>query len=169
MIFPNRLQNLLLFLLAWTLFALADAADDPAISRTRCQGRRSTCSASKDCCSGNCLNGICRRACAKLNQPCTSDSDCCGRKVCGDSLVCIKPTTIDDSGGDGGAVSDVTSWPEAVGKTGEEAKTLIIASNSKLRVEIIPIDDYVTADYWEDRVRVRVDDSNIVVKTPTIG
>ena len=92
--------------------------------------------------------------------------------MCGVGLVCVKPTAKEEStGGDGAGdvPADVTSWPDAVGKSGEEAKVLILASNAKLRVEIIPKDAFVTADWWGDRVRVRVDDASIVVETPVIG
>ena len=63
-------------------------------------------------------------------------------------------------------------WPELVGKTGEEAREVILATGAAAGVkdvEIVPEDAMVTADFRTDRVRVFVDGSGKVARTPTIG
>ncbi len=63
-------------------------------------------------------------------------------------------------------------WPECVGKTGEECKTLIEATGSddfKANVHIIPEDFMVTMDFRTDRVRIFVDGDGLVVKIPHRG
>ena len=76
---------------------------------------------------------------------------------------CVKEDT------DGTLTTDMTSWPETVGKTGEDAKAIILASNPKLYVEIILDGTPVTMDWRDDRVRVVVNTSGIVLYVPTIG
>ena len=60
-------------------------------------------------------------------------------------------------------------WPELVGKTGEEAREVILATGAAADVEIVPEDAMVTADFRTDRVRVFVDGSGKVARTPIIG
>lgn len=63
-------------------------------------------------------------------------------------------------------------WPECVGKSGEECKTLIEATGSSdLRgnIQIIPEDFMVTMDFRTDRVRIFVDGDGLVVKIPHRG
>jgi hypothetical protein len=63
-------------------------------------------------------------------------------------------------------------WPECVGKTGEECKTLIEATGSsdlKGNVQIIPADFMVTMDFRTDRVRIFVDEDGLVVEIPHRG
>ena len=66
--------------------------------------------------------------------------------------------------------SSKTSWPELVGKTATEAKTIIEAeSNQKLHVQIIPQDSMVTCDYRLDRVRIFEDEDHKVARPPMVG
>jgi hypothetical protein len=63
-------------------------------------------------------------------------------------------------------------WPECVGKTGAECKTLIEATGSsdlKGNVQIIPEDFMVSMDFRTDRVRIFVDGDGIVDKIPHRG
>jgi hypothetical protein len=63
-------------------------------------------------------------------------------------------------------------WPECVGQTGAECKTLIEATGSsdlKGNVQIIPEDYMVTMDFRTDRVRIFVDGDGLVVKIPHRG
>jgi hypothetical protein len=61
------------------------------------------------------------------------------------------------------------SWPELVGKTGEESKAAILKERAELNVVIIKDGSPVTRDYREDRVRVVVDEQNEVVVAPRTG
>mmetsp|Transcript_19164 Transcript_19164/g.32823 ORF Transcript_19164/g.32823 Transcript_19164/m.32823 type:complete len:166 (-) Transcript_19164:121-618(-) len=65
--------------------------------------------------------------------------------------------------------SPKTSWPEVVGKKGEEAVAIIESETENVNVIIVPKDAFVTTDFRVDRVRVRVDAKGIVVTTPKIG
>lgn len=61
-------------------------------------------------------------------------------------------------------------WPELLGKTGEEAKEVILKSGAGVKdVQILPEDSMVTMDFREDRVRIFVDTNGIVVRVPTVG
>ena len=60
-------------------------------------------------------------------------------------------------------------WPELTGKTGEDAKAAILKDDSKLQVDVLPEGSMVTMDYRLDRVRVFVDDANVVVSVPRKG
>ncbi|QCD95748.1 subtilisin inhibitor 1 [Vigna unguiculata] len=62
-----------------------------------------------------------------------------------------------------------TSWPELVGVTAEEAETKIKQEMSDAQIQVVPHDSFVTADYNPKRVRLYVDESNKVTRTPTIG
>ncbi|GKY96649.1 hypothetical protein MPSEU_000624500 [Mayamaea pseudoterrestris] len=161
------IQSLFLLLLALFAGSAVVSAAEPA--QGQCQTFGLTCSTTSDCCFGPCRQGTCRR-CVKRNKACESDDDCCGRKICGASNVCVRNTQKSDPDA---AIADnetlPTSWPEALGKTGEEAKTMILTTDSTLNVEIIPFDVFVTADWFKDRVRVRVDDKGIVTEVPEIG
>ena len=52
---------------------------------------------------------------------------------------------------------DSCSWPELVGKSGEDAKKEIETTPGIKLVQVLPVDSMVTMDYREDRVRVFVD------------
>ena len=62
-------------------------------------------------------------------------------------------------------------WPELVGKTGEEAKQVILATAGPAikDVQIVPADAVVTTDFRTDRVRIFVDASGNVARTPKVG
>ena len=62
-------------------------------------------------------------------------------------------------------------WPELVGKPGEEAKQVILATGGPgiVSVDIIPEDYMVTMDFRTDRVRVFVDASGLVARPPRVG
>lgn len=63
-----------------------------------------------------------------------------------------------------------SSWPELVGVKGEVAAETIKRENPLItNVEIVTEGSPVTSDYASNRVRVVVDKSCIVVKTPVIG
>jgi hypothetical protein len=62
-------------------------------------------------------------------------------------------------------------WPECVGLSGEECRTLIQATASDVRgnVVIMPVDSMMTMDFRTDRVRIFIDGNGIVVKSPHRG
>lgn len=62
-------------------------------------------------------------------------------------------------------------WPELVGKTGEDAKKVILATGGPgiKSVDIIPADSFSTTDFRMDRVRILVDPSGVVAKAPRVG
>ena len=63
-------------------------------------------------------------------------------------------------------------WPELVGKPGEEAKEIILATGAAIgvtTVQIVPEDSMVTMDYRTDRVRIFVDSNGKVARTPIVG
>ncbi|MED6164449.1 hypothetical protein PIB30_090225 [Stylosanthes scabra] len=62
-----------------------------------------------------------------------------------------------------------TSWPELVGSSLEEAKKKIKEEMSEADIQVVPPDSFVTADFRSERVRIYVDDSNKVIRTPIIG
>jgi hypothetical protein len=72
----------------------------------------------------------------------------------------------------GGAESNREGpWPECMGLSGEECRTLIQATASDLRgnVFIMPENSMYTMDFRTDRVRIFVDGDGIVVKSPHRG
>ncbi|MCH91465.1 subtilisin inhibitor 1-like [Trifolium medium] len=62
-----------------------------------------------------------------------------------------------------------TSWPELVGVTAVEAEKKIKEEMSGAEIQVVPADSFVTADYRTARVRLYVDESNKVIRTPGIG
>ncbi|KNA20995.1 hypothetical protein SOVF_047460 [Spinacia oleracea] len=62
------------------------------------------------------------------------------------------------------------SWPELVGKDGNEAAGIIKSENCSVKnVVVLPEGSPVTKDYRTDRVRVFVDTCGKVSSTPYIG
>lgn len=61
------------------------------------------------------------------------------------------------------------SWPELVGAEGSAAAMIIEKENPHVDAIILHKDVKTDMQYRCDRVRVRVDDYGIVVKTPMIG
>ncbi|ESN93030.1 hypothetical protein HELRODRAFT_69476 [Helobdella robusta] len=63
-----------------------------------------------------------------------------------------------------------TSWPELVGKCGEEAKAIVLRERPDLsEVEVIRDNSPVTMDYREDRVRIFTDEHGKVSCPPSCG
>ena len=62
-----------------------------------------------------------------------------------------------------------TSWPELVGTTSEEAKKKIKEEMTEADIQVIPPGYFVTADFRSQRVRIYVDQSDKVIRTPIIG
>ena len=60
-------------------------------------------------------------------------------------------------------------WPECVGMQAEDCQTLILEEAPSLNTYIIPEGSPVTMDYRLDRVRIFVDDANVVVSVPNRG
>lgn len=61
-------------------------------------------------------------------------------------------------------------WPELVGKSGEEARSIILRERPELReVHVLPSDSMVTCDYRVDRVRVFTTTDGKVASTPRVG
>jgi len=66
-------------------------------------------------------------------------------------------------------MSTKESWPECVGKTGEEAKEVISKERKDIEVVVVADGSPVTMDFRTDRCRVFVDGSNKVVHPPCCG
>jgi hypothetical protein len=62
-----------------------------------------------------------------------------------------------------------SSFPELNGLDGNVARETLQSQYPSLHVEVLPEDSMVTMDYREDRVRIFVDPSNTVSRTPIIG
>lgn len=62
-----------------------------------------------------------------------------------------------------------TTFPELTGLTGDEAKAYMQKHHPNLYVSVLKQGSMVTKDFRHDRVRVFVDESNIVVGIPTRG
>ena len=58
---------------------------------------------------------------------------------------------------------------KAVGKTGEEAKNIILKDDPSIDVHVLPQGSIVTTDYRTNRVRVYVNANGIVVQPPRRG
>lgn len=66
--------------------------------------------------------------------------------------------------------SSKTKWPELVGKTAKEAKTIIEQeTQGKVTVHIVPPNSMVTMDYRLDRVRIMEDEKHKVTSPPIVG
>ena len=63
----------------------------------------------------------------------------------------------------------MSSWPQCVGLSGEEAKQIVESNDSQLKVQILKEGTPVTKDLRRDRVRIFVDDDNIVKRVPRTG
>ena len=62
-----------------------------------------------------------------------------------------------------------SSWPELVGTNGEAAVATIMRENQRVRAGTFKQGSRVTADFRCDRVRVWVDEHDIVTLVPKIG
>eukprot|EP00244_Chara_vulgaris_P005043 TRINITY_DN20193_c0_g3_i1.p1 TRINITY_DN20193_c0_g3~~TRINITY_DN20193_c0_g3_i1.p1 ORF type:complete len:104 (-),score=20.09 TRINITY_DN20193_c0_g3_i1:75-350(-) len=65
--------------------------------------------------------------------------------------------------------SEKNSWPEVVGMSGRDAKRKIQEERPELRTYVVYQKSAVIFDYRFDRVRIVVDESSKVVRTPSIG
>eukprot|EP01040_Poterioochromonas_malhamensis_P010443 gene10443-11362_t len=61
------------------------------------------------------------------------------------------------------------NWEHLVGRTGHEAKEMILKERSSLHVHVVPANAMVTMDYRTDRVRIYVDSEGKVARAPVIG
>ncbi|OWM74131.1 hypothetical protein CDL15_Pgr008442 [Punica granatum] len=62
-----------------------------------------------------------------------------------------------------------SSWPELIGLNGEAASAKIMMENPKVQASTVKEGSFVTSDFRCDRVRVWVDNSDIVTRVPQIG
>ncbi|XP_061357484.1 subtilisin inhibitor CLSI-I-like [Gastrolobium bilobum] len=62
-----------------------------------------------------------------------------------------------------------TSWPELVGVTAEEAEKKIKEEMAGVEIQVVLPGYSVTFDYKIQRVRLYVDESKKVIRTPVIG
>ena len=60
-------------------------------------------------------------------------------------------------------------FPQVVGKTGEEAKQIILHDHADFDVQILLEGSPCTRDFRPNRVRVFVDNHNIVTSVPRTG
>ncbi|XP_073282723.1 proteinase inhibitor-like, partial [Primulina huaijiensis] len=61
------------------------------------------------------------------------------------------------------------SWPELVGKNGNEAAATVERQNQHVRAIVLKDGTPVTRDFRCDRVWVWVNDHNVVVRVPRVG
>lgn len=54
-------------------------------------------------------------------------------------------------------MSEVSSWPDLVGKNVEEAKNTILESDPSINIVVLPEGSPVTRDFRINRVRIFVD------------
>ncbi|KAK7309879.1 hypothetical protein RJT34_06967 [Clitoria ternatea] len=62
-----------------------------------------------------------------------------------------------------------SSWQELVGINGEAATQVIIRENPRVKAFTVPEGSLVTTDFRCDRVRVFVNNQDIVTRVPKIG
>ncbi|KAF8029296.1 hypothetical protein BT93_E1853 [Corymbia citriodora subsp. variegata] len=75
----------------------------------------------------------------------------------------------DQTGGANVAPKKMT-WPELVGSTAEAAEKKINEEiGDSIRVQVVPPNTFVTMDYNQRRVRLYVDSSGNVARTPRVG
>ncbi|KAG9454591.1 hypothetical protein H6P81_007495 [Aristolochia fimbriata] len=60
-------------------------------------------------------------------------------------------------------------WPEVVGLAVEEAEQKIKEDMPMAVLQVLPENSFVTMDFNQRRVRIFVDESRKVVKTPRVG
>ena len=65
--------------------------------------------------------------------------------------------------------SAARSWPDLVGSSGEAAAAAIRAARPDLSVSLVGVDDMMTMDFREDRVRIRVKEDGTVDSVPQVG
>ncbi|KAL1547154.1 hypothetical protein AAHA92_23661 [Salvia divinorum] len=62
-----------------------------------------------------------------------------------------------------------TSWPELVGKNGDDAAAVVESENRHVNAIVLKDGTPVTRDFRCDRVWVWVDDHGVVVRAPKVG
>jgi hypothetical protein len=65
-----------------------------------------------------------------------------------------------------GGGGKITSWPEVVGMSIEEAKKVILKDKPDADIQVLPVGTPVTKDFRPNRVRIFV---NTVAETPHVG
>ncbi|KAG8653977.1 hypothetical protein MANES_05G086480v8 [Manihot esculenta] len=65
--------------------------------------------------------------------------------------------------------SGKTTWPELVGANGDSAAATIEEENKNVKATVLKEGTPVTKDFRTNRVRVWVDENNVVTQAPTIG
>ncbi|KAK7096781.1 hypothetical protein V1264_003845 [Littorina saxatilis] len=66
-------------------------------------------------------------------------------------------------------VSAKTTWPELVGKSYEEAAASIRKENPELQVSKVAPGQPMTRDFRHDRVRIMVDENDVIIQAPSVG
>ncbi|KAL4567370.1 hypothetical protein LXL04_022953 [Taraxacum kok-saghyz] len=61
------------------------------------------------------------------------------------------------------------SWPEVVGTSSQAAATIIERQNENVEAVVVEEGSSVSTDVRCDRVRIFVDDNNIVKEVPKVG
>ncbi|KAL5709509.1 hypothetical protein ACHQM5_020189 [Ranunculus cassubicifolius] len=65
--------------------------------------------------------------------------------------------------------SSKTHWPELMGLSAEEAQSKIKLDMVGAEVQVVPPDHFVTMDFNTQRVRLYLDASGKVARTPQVG
>ena len=65
--------------------------------------------------------------------------------------------------------ANVNTWPHLVGTDGASASSHIWLDRPGLNIQTLSVDDFATADFREDRVRVRLDSNGKVATEPKVG
>ncbi|OVA17808.1 Proteinase inhibitor I13 [Macleaya cordata] len=69
----------------------------------------------------------------------------------------------------GGGGGPKTNWPELVGSSVEEAQKKIKEDMAMVEFQVVPPDHFVTMDFIQRRVRLYLDSSGKIARTPQIG
>lgn len=78
--------------------------------------------------------------------------------------------TSQDQNGRANAAPKKITWPELVGSTAEGAKQKVKEEfGDSIRVQVVPPNTFVTMDFDRQRVRLYVDSSGNVARTPRVG
>ena len=63
----------------------------------------------------------------------------------------------------------VTTWPDLVGKSGEEAKTHILTESPNMDVRIVPANTPVPLNFNPERVHIFLNEEGKVARPPYAG
>jgi hypothetical protein len=72
-------------------------------------------------------------------------------------------------GGSDATMNREGPWPSCVGMSGEACQAMIESMANDVTVQVVSQDAMVTMDFRTDRVRIFVDDSGVVTRTPSRG